>query len=473
MVAFSLVDRAFFLLETDDRPMNIGSLTVIAPAPRVRKGFADRLVRRMVQRPVGPPFNHRLKTGTLIPELVVDDHIDPRKQVHRVRLPHEATLAQLFDHVCKLHVRRLLHEEPLWQAYVFDGLADGRVAVYFKTHHGIIDGIGFIDAYVASVSRSPRAGTVRAVWEGVSGERRHRRRESDVADLLQAAYGEWRGKLRAAGDFGRLLLQEALRSSGLGRGLALPFLQTPDSFKTAPSRARALGHTALPLARIRAIGRDRTATVNDVLLTVLDMAMRRYLEDHGAAPDAALVADMPVALSKEAGTGNRITILQVPLGRGGLTPVERLEAVRQETAQVKEELRNLAGDALVLYSILVHGAASAIEALGLRGLPMLANAVISNPYGVAERGYCMGAPIELCLPVSVVAHHQSINITATTYMDDLHVTCIGVREALPDIQRLADLALEALGDLEAALAAPPADRRQRRAKAQRARAKPD
>jgi prophage DNA circulation protein len=53
----------------------------------------------------------------------------------------------------------------------------------------------------------------------------------------------------------------------------------------------------------------------------------------------------------------------------------------------------------------------------------------------------------------VVAHHQTVNITATTYVDGLNVTFIATREALPDVQQVADYMVEALAELAADLVA--------------------
>jgi len=161
---------------------------------------------------------------------------------------------------------------------------------------------------------------------------------------------------------------------------------------------------------------------------------------------------MPVALEDHGGAGNRITILQVPMGRPGSGPAERLADVVQETGQVKQEMRTLASGALTLYSIIQHSIASTIEGLGLGNLPMLANAVISNPAGLEHRVYFNGAEVELALPVSVVAHHQVLNITITTYVDELHVTFIALKEAVPDVQRLADYTADAVTELAADLA---------------------
>jgi hypothetical protein len=104
-----------------------------------------------------------------------------------------------------------------------------------------------------------------------------------------------------------------------------------------------------------------------------------------------------------------------------------------------------------MYSIFEHAVASAIESLNLGELPMLANAVISNPAGLEGKVYFNGLPVELALPVSVVAHHQVLNVTISNYDDELHVTFIALREAVPDVQRLADATMRALVELQRSL----------------------
>jgi WS/DGAT/MGAT family acyltransferase len=451
MPRLSAVDQAFFLLETHDRPMSIGALFVLVPPTGTRGNFADRLVRTMLKCPVGPPFSYRLKPGPVpgMLGLVEDEHMDPARQVHRHRLPRGTDLQGLFARLCPIHVRVLRRDAPLWEAHVFTGLAGGRVALYFKTHHGLIDGIGFIRALYTMVSTSRSTRLPRAIWEGM----RHveappgAHAAPGIAALLQSA-NEAR---RTANDMLRLVWHQGLRDLGLGRGLATPFVSTPNVLKAAPSPHRVLAHCALPLANVRSMARAGHAKINDVMLTLIDMAMHRYLEERGILLDRPLVTDMPVALEDHGGTGNRITILQVPMGRPGVAPARRLADVVRETGQVKQEMRAIAGSALTLYSIVQHSIASAIESLGLGELPMLANTVISNPAGFEQRVYFNGAEVELALPISVVAHHQVLNITVTTYVDRLHVTFIALREAIPDLQRLADYTAAALPQLEADL----------------------
>ena len=235
---------------------------------------------------------------------------------------------------------------------------------------------------------------------------------------------------------------------------------------------RVIGHCVLPLARVKAIARAGDAKVNDVLLAALDVALNRYLEERGTVPAKPLVADMPIALHDDGESGNRITILQVPLGRPGSAPAERLAEIVRETRQVKQEVRTLAADTLFLYSILEHTVASAIESLDLGHLPMLANLVVSNPAGLDDAVYFNGAAVELALPVSVVAHHQVLNVTITNYAQQLHVTFMALQEAIPDVQRLADATITALTDLDRAVLhrRPGARARRARPASRRARA---
>jgi hypothetical protein len=228
-----------------------------------------------------------------------------------------------------------------------------------------------------------------------------------------------------------------------------------------------MGHCVLPLERVRAVAAAAGAKINDVVLATVDLALSQYLAERGVRPTKPLVADMPVALHDGAGAGNRITILQVPMGRPGGTPSQRLEDVVRETRTVKGEVRDLSPDALYAYSILEHAVASAIETLDLGDMPMLANAVVSNPTGLDAPVYFNGLPVELALPVSVVAHHQALNVTVSNYGSDLNVTFIALREALPDVQRLADGTARALLELQRSVKRPVARPQRRRAIAAR------
>ncbi len=469
MTGLSPIDQAFFLLETTERPMNVGVLFVLPSTGSTPGRFADHLVARMLQCPVGPPFNARLIPGPFKPllSLETDELMDATRQVHRHRLPRGSDLDQLYRKVCAIHVRLLPRDQPLWQMHVFTGLPDGRVALYFKTHHGLIDGIGFIRVVTGAVSTSKTVGKPRAIWEGLpvaSATKGARSSAAGSGDAIsvEGFFGLAREAGTALSDLARIFYGQSQRGTGRGHGLAVPFISTPNVLRTAPSPNRVLAHCSFPLARARAIARRGKGKINDVMLAAIDVALNRYLEERGTPPDAPLVADVPVALADHGGAGNRITILQVPMGRPGSTPTERLSEIVAETREMKHVVGTVSGSSLALYSILGHTAASTFESLGLSQSPLLANVVISNPAGLERRVYFNGTPVELALPVSVVAHQQVLNVTVTTYVDQLHVTMLAQREAIPDVRRLAEYVEDAVERLHAETSAAARQRRPRR-----------
>ena len=150
--------------------MNVGVLVVLKGRRTARGRPGDDLVRRMLRCPVGPPFNQRLAENVVAgwPVLVEDDSIDPAEQVFRHDLPDGSDVQALFDRVCALHAKRLDRCRPLWEVHVFDGLARNRIGLYFKTHHGLIDGIGFINVILNIVTRTPSARTSAGVLAGIA-----------------------------------------------------------------------------------------------------------------------------------------------------------------------------------------------------------------------------------------------------------------------------------------------------------------
>ena len=265
------------------------------------------------------------------------------------------------------------------------------------------------------------------------------------------AGGQAAGMVRSAAGVYGMLADQGLRSAGLGKGLPFPFLKVPGAFEGKLSARRSYAFCTLPLAEIKALGKAHGATVNDLLLTVLDMAMHRYLGKRAAALRSPLVADMPVALAAGAKGGNQIAVLQFPLGGSGATPTERLAAIRVETGRLKESLKKRSSDTVMLYTTLVHALPLLVEKVSAKAAPRLSNLLISNPFGFEGQRYLMGAAVELALPVSVVAAGHKLNITAVTLGERLQLGFLGMPEAVPHIERLARDTEQAFEELKTAL----------------------
>jgi len=453
MPALSVLDLAMFLLESRDRHFNVGPLIVVDPPPKQRAKFADRLLARMMKRPVGPPFNYKLHTPLLgVPSLEVDPKIDLSRHVHRITLDAPGTLRQLFDRVCKLHERLLDRAHPLWELYVIDGLEGGKVALFGRMHHGVIDGRTFVTVVSQWLALSPTERTVRAMWEGVPQRERGGVARRGLLEQVQRALGQARGTAASAASLYRMLAEQALAAVGIGSGntMLLPFTRIPKVLQARSSTRRAFDFCNLPIPAMKALGKAHGVSLNDMLLLTLDVALARYLNDIGKQPDKPLVTAMPVGLQGAEG-GNQIAILQFPLGAPGLSAAARLKQIRRHTGTIKDVIKREAGGTVMLFTTLVHGVPALLEKLGMKGGIAVSNLVVSNPFGLPEKRYLMGGKVELTLPISVVNAGQMLNVTAVTLDDQLQIAFLAIPEAVPRLHKLAQYTREAFDAMDAEL----------------------
>jgi diacylglycerol O-acyltransferase len=455
----SMLDLAMFVLESAERMANVGPLAILKPPAGYQSSghFADWLMERMQKKPVGEPFDYVYRPPGLrrLPRLEATDAVDVPSHCHRLALPAPGTDKQLFELICRLHVNRLDRSRPPWEFYIIDGLERGRIAIYAKVHHGIIDGKAFVDVCTNWFSSDPNRREIRALWQGVRRPRRSSRTVDTQRSLIRSATNFARqivGGGFTMAFFYRILIKQALKTVGLGKGTPLPFLNTPSVFRAPPAVRRSFSYCIVPLHAMKEFGRAHGATINDILLTILDMALHRYLNEKGRHNRKALVADMPLALGSGGG-GNQIAILQFPLGGAKASPAERLREISQQTHEVKHQVMGESADAMILYTAAIHAVPAVAELLGIGKMPILANMVISNvPLGLPGRSYLGGAEVEMILPLSVLAPGQSLNITAATYDKGLQIAFLGIAKEIPDIQKLADYTVEAFEELRAAFA---------------------
>ena len=70
-----------------------------------------------------------------------DDNFDLEYHFRHSALPKPGRVRELLDLCSRLHSTRLARERPLWEAHLIEGMRDGRVALYTKMHHSLVDGI--------------------------------------------------------------------------------------------------------------------------------------------------------------------------------------------------------------------------------------------------------------------------------------------------------------------------------------------
>jgi WS/DGAT/MGAT family acyltransferase len=217
---------------------------------------------------------------------------------------------------------------------------------------------------------------------------------------------------------------------------------------------------SVDLGRVKAVKNAFGVSVNDVVMAMSAGALRRWLIEHDALPDAPLVSMIPVSVrddSTKGKLGNRVSAMLTMLPTHLADPAERLGVVHEATKVAKSQQAAIPQGLVDDISdfappALVARAARVVFATGLlHRLPPF-NVTISNVPGPNVPVYLGGARLLAQYPVSVITDGQGLNITLVGYLGQLHFGLIACRELVPDIDRLAGYLVDELVLLEKAAA---------------------
>jgi diacylglycerol O-acyltransferase / wax synthase len=458
------IDLGFLITESHHSPKHVGSLQIL----RLPRGKGPAWLRKMLdelkQVPPGFPFSHRLKdAGLLQTTLLPDDRFDIDYHVRHSVLPKPGSERQLVEMVARLHANLLDRERPLWEFHLIEGLSDRRFAFYTKVHHAIADGITFTRWFVESGSTSPK-GRTHPVWQ-----RDERPREAaDVGGLatqILDGFRLLRDGVKTTFDLStlgvRLLQQNVLERN---RNAVLPLAAKKTRLNVPTGAARSLSICRFSLDEFGAIARAHGATINDLVMTLCDLAVNRYLAERGDPPAEPLVAYMPVNLRAEgADEGNLITLLQVRLATQHDDPLAALAQIREASLATRKLYGGLSRSAVQLYSLGVALLPLGLELTRLDDvLPPAINLVISNVPGPRRPMYFRGAAVLEAYPVTTLPPGVALNMTVGSYAGKLFFGLVGGRSALPDLHRVTEHleeAYQAFTAVRTAGSSPPAARR--------------
>ncbi len=444
--------------------MHVGSLMLLQPPKgfdgdfhqRLREHVADRLyaatpLRRVVERaPMG--LGHPLWRDQAALDL--DWHIQKRK----LRAPgsHNA----LMGLVGRLHAEPMDRSQPLWQLVVIEGLADGRMALYSRLHHALLDGKGGIALARALLDTEPEPGpetkrrgsmTAAAPDSVPTGRARLATR---AAGATVGSLGRW---LRAIPGTVRLAASGAAAPRKTFSSLRESVMLAPRTvFNAQVGDKRALAVASLDLQRCKQVARGYGVSLNDLIMALCTSAVREVLIHRRALPERAMIAGMPVSLravdNNEA--NNQVSMVQCELPTDEPDPDARLARIHVSTDQIKARVRAFSS----LIPTDFPGLAAPFWAAGLsrlwqRGrlserLPPLANLVISNVPGSPVPLYMAGAAVTHYYPISIVTHGLALNITVQSYAGSLEFGVLSCPEAMPRPRTLAGRLHDALEELE-------------------------
>lgn len=210
------------------------------------------------------------------------------------------------------------------------------------------------------------------------------------------------------------------------------------------------------LDRIRGVARGTGSTVNDVVLAMCGGALRAYLQTHDALPDDPLIGFVPVSIRPADGSdrGNALSFVFANLGTHLDDPVDRLALVKRSMDAAKARMSRMTAAELTDYAIAITSPLVLGNLTGLSGRTRrpLFNVTISNVPGPTETLYWNGAEMQGIYPASLLQDGYALNITQTSYRDQMAFGITADRAALPRVQRLIDHLDEELTALEKATA---------------------
>jgi diacylglycerol O-acyltransferase len=461
----SAMDASFLGIEDETCHMHVGAVMLFDAEPfrtsdggidieRIRNTIHARLhlVPRFRQRLAYIPYER-------IPVWVDDDRFRLAYHVRHTALPRPGDERALKRLVGRIMSQGLDRKRPLWEMWIAEGLEGDRFALISKTHHCMIDGISGADLMSVILSSypepdpgapqpwkpRPRPSHGRLIFDEVV------RRASQPPAAARAVYDAIRdpeNRLREITDAAAGLVETVAPAFS-------PVSKTPLNVAIGPHRR--LDWTEMKVGDLKAVKNVLGGTLNDVVLATVSGALRTFFARRSLHPDALQIRAMvPVSVrphDERGHLGNRVTQLTAPLPVNVSDPVERLRAVRETTAGLKESRQALGGEVLTAISewavpnILV-------QAVRLAARTRPYNLIVTNVPGPQIPLYLQGALMRTAYPVVPLFENLALVVGLFSYNGGLFWGVNADWEQIPDLHDFI-VALEvAFRELQQAARAP-------------------
>ena len=442
---------AFLLAENRQQPMHVGGLQLFARPEGAGEDFARDLLTEMLSSDeVAPLFSkrpHRSLSSAGQWVWTEDTEFDIDYHVRHSALPRPGRIRELLELCSRLHGTRLARERPLWEVHLIEGLQDGRVALYTKMHHALVDGVSAMRLLQSVLSTDPDRRGMPPPWAPAQPKPRGGRKpstehEDELFALPMSVFRSALGITAEAAGMPSALVKTLNR--GVRNETSAVSLYTPRTiFNTTITGSRRFAAQDWPVERLRSVGKATGTTINDVVLAMCSGAARTYLEELQALPDTTLVAMVPVGLnakqsqSASASGGNAIGTVMVKLGTDLADPGDRLAGIHASMEDGKQALGEMTSAQIMAMSAIGMAPAVLLPFLRLQGVTRPPfNLIISNVPGPKEPHYYNGARLEGMYPMSIPIHGMALNITCTSYDEQMGFGLTGCRRSVPHLQRL-------------------------------------
>ena len=464
------MDASFVAMETRNSPMHIGSILIYNPetAPGGFVRFKDilsffesrlQLSRTVRQRMVRVPFDLDY------PYWIEDPDFDLEYHVRHVALPKPGDWRQLCIQAARIFARPLDLDRPPWEFTVVEGLdnipgvSKGSYAMVTKVHHAAIDGMSGIDLMEAMHTLRPDAPPpdTEDKWQP--------EKIPNPAELLGKSY------LHAVTNPLKQLEVAAKAAPGLAKtikgliskefNLSGEMVAPKTRFNRVLSPHRVVEGRSFKLDDIKTIrALSPGSKVNDVFLTIIGGAMRKYLLSKDDLPAKTLTAMAPISVrskNEKNDMGNQVAAMIAPLGTHLEDPTERFAFVHSRTTNSKAlseaiGARNMTEMSKVSPALYMALGAQFYTRLGLanRGVGPIFSTVVTNVPGPPVPIYSTGARLESMMGLLCLNDGLGLGHVVQSYCDEATIAFTACREAMPDPEFYVECIEESFGELLAA-----------------------
>ena len=442
------VDTAWLHMEDPTNLMMVTGIFIF-DRPLDFARVRDTLLGRMADR--FPRLRHRVKQTGSSAHWVEDPTFDIDAHLHRMALPSPGDLAELRDVVSDLMSTPLDFTKPLWQSHYIEGLGGGS-ALLLRFHHCIGDGVALVHVILSLTDTSADA-----PWPVPASVLPHEKHVGErIVSLIDGARSAVERTVdttrRAAGailhvgvetlldpDHVRDLAESATEAASAVVKLVLKSPDTMTRFKGRLGVAkRAAWSRPIPVDEVKAVGSKVGGTVNDVLLTAVAGALRRYLLGHGDPADGVEInAMVPVNLRPLAEAdqlGNRFGLIYLALPVGTEDRAERLRLVKARMDEIKAS-----PEPLVTFQILNALGLAPMEVAGLavNMFGTKATAVMTNVIGPKQPLYFAGERIRTWLGWVPQSGRMGLGVSIFSYDGQVVVGVASDKGLVPNPEAIA------------------------------------
>ena len=434
-------------LRAEDRgvSMHVAALVILDGTSLDGSSLQARLdaVRAVVERrlDLAPRLRQVLYQARpgLGPAVWVDHRgFDIRQHVLARAVPAPGDEETLVGVCAELNSTRLDRSRPLWEMWLLDGLAGGRVSLLIRLHHVVADGIAALAMMAALFDSSPGPGKdvslepervvrpVPSVRELAAENLRRRLREA-------ARTAAWLRHPETVTAGLRILAGQASRVAREGRAPRV-------SLNVPVGEHRRIRLLRADLELARAVAHAHGGTVNDIVLAVVAGGARGLLAVRGELrPGLELKVSVPVSVRSPADqptAGNRVGVMVVPLPVGDADAGRRLRRIARATAE-RKRLPPVQPNARILQRWMVR----------VMSRQRLVNLLTSDLPGPPEPLRFAGARVLELFQIGVVQGNIAISVGALSYAGQLNLGIVADRDAVPDLAEFTEGMSEALEQL--------------------------